>query len=372
MDDSNFIYENSMAHIDELDMSYTVVSCNHCGFYYAQQLADSSTFNHYYQSVSKYDTLGNLSAVDEARINYAVSFLEGRTDKNSTILDLGCGGGALLGSLKMNGWQHLLGLDPAPNAAQRAREMYGVTGIRCGTLSNAHEVMNLKEVNLVCIMSVLEHLPNLNQDLKQLLANLPIGCLILLEVPATEFFPNDNCEPFGEFSLEHIQYFDSNSLNNLMNSLGAETLALELVDLPMVASGALLGLFEWKGQTPLHPDFRYFNTNCMEVYKNQSQEKLDLAISRVPNGPIIIYGAGSHTARLLTTLEVQTDCSIHSIVDNNPNLVGKKIGKWTVQPISVISFSPEIPVLVSSFRSQSVIAAALHETVPNPIILMYQ
>jgi hypothetical protein len=59
-------------------------------------------------------------------------------------------------------------------------------------------------------------------------------------------------------------------------------------------------------------------------------------------------------------------------VDNNANLIGKKIGKWFVQPTSIIADYPKIPVLVSSFRSQNAIAAALQETAPNPIILMYQ
>ena len=371
-DDSALIYKNSMAPVGGFDMSYTVVRCNKCGFYYAHQLADSNTYNDYYQSVSKYDTPAFLSAVDQARIEFAVSFLERRIDKNSQIVDLGCGVGALLGGLKRSGWQHLQGLDPAPNAAQQAWDMHEVSDILCGTLSNAHEVINFKDVKLVCIMSVLEHLPNLKQDLKRLLSNLEIGCAILLEVPAIEFFPNANSEPFGEFSLEHIQYFDMNSLNNLMNSLGADTLALELLDLPIVASGSIMGLFEWRGQAPSQPIYQYLNTNNMEVYKEQSQQKLDMALSRIPDGPLIIYGAGSHTARLLTHLEKMSQCTIHCIVDNNPNLIGKKIGQWTVKTTSIIHQSPEIPVLISSFRSQDAIAFALNKSVMNPIILMYE
>jgi 2-polyprenyl-3-methyl-5-hydroxy-6-metoxy-1,4-benzoquinol methylase len=372
IDDAVIFFDNRMAAVADFDMSYTVVRCKHCGFYFAQKLADLNTLSSYYQTVSKYDLTNSLTPMDQRRIEFSLDLLTNQIGKNSKIADLGCGTGAFLGALKKAGWKDLQGIDPAPNASMNALKMYDIHGVMCGNLSNAHEILNLDAVDLICIMSVLEHLPNLRQDLTRLFSRLKFGCRIFIEVPAVEFFTNPESEPFGEFSLEHIQYFDSNSLHNLMNSLGAETLELVLVELPIVASGALIGLFEWKGQAPLNPNFQYLNTNCMEVYKDQSQEKLNLAISRIPDGPLIIYGAGSHTARLLTHLEVLSDCSIHSIVDNNPNLVGKKIGKWTVQPTSVIAHSPEIPVLVSSFRSQNAIAAALSTTVPNPIILMYQ
>lgn len=371
-DDAVNFFDNRMATLADLEMSYKVVRCKHCGFYFAQQLTDSNTLNLYYQNVSKYDLTNSLTPMDQRRIDFAIDFLTNRIDKNYRIADVGCGSGAFLGALKKAGWKNLQGMDPAPNAGINALQMFSIHGIKSGKLSNAHEILNLDSVDLICIMSVLEHLANLKEDLTRLFSNLKFGCKIFIEVPAIEFFANPGSEPFGEFSLEHIQYFDSISLKNLMNSLGAKTLALELVELPMVASGALIGLFEWRGQTLLNSDLQFSNNNCMEVYKLQSQKKLEQAISRIPSGPIIIYGAGSHTARLLTHLELKTECSIQSIVDNNRNLVGKKIGQWTVQPTSVISQSPEIPVLVSSFRSQSAIATVLHETVPNPIILMYQ
>lgn len=372
IDDSVLCLENPMAAVGGFDMSYTVVRCNRCGFHYARHLADSFTFSAYYQSVSKYDAPGPLSPVDQSRIDFAVRFLEGRIEKSARIADLGCGFGALLGGLQKGGWQHLQGLDPAPNAAQSALEMFGVRGIKRGTLSEAHKVLNLKEVDLICIMSVMEHLPQLKQDLVQLFAKLQPGCKVLVEVPAIEFFTNPNSEPFGEFSLEHIQFFDVPSLYNLMNSIGAKPLALELLDLPTVSSGAILGLFEWSGSAPLNPTYTHSHTNTMNIYKVQSQQHLDRALKLIPVGPLILYGAGSHTARLLPHLDKMSLSTVHSIVDSNPNLAGKQIGRWTVQSTVSIQDTPNIPIVVSSFRSQNAIASILQKSVTNPIILIYQ
>ena len=360
-----------MAAVGGFDMSNTVVRCGHCGFYYAKQLPDSATFSAYYESVSKYDAPGALPPVDQARVDATVRFLDGRVAKTARIADLGCGYGALLGGLQNAGWQYLQGLDPAPNAAHCALEMFGVRDIRRGMMSEAHVVLNLQEMDMVCIMCVLEHLPHLKQDLAQLLSKLRPGCKVLLEVPAIEFFSNPKTEPFGEFSLEHIQFFDAPSLTNLMHSLGAERLALELLDLPMVASGSILGMFEWSGKVPTKPTYFRPQTGTLVTYIKQSQQLLDLALQRVPSGPLIIYGAGSHTARLLAHLEKIPDCAIHSIVDSNPNLAGKKMGLWTVQSPSSIQAAPSVPVLVSSFRSQNAIANHLKTFASNPLVLMY-
>jgi SAM-dependent methyltransferase len=309
--------------------------------------------------------------VDQARIDATVRFLDGRIAKTERIADLGCGYGALLGGLQAAGWQHLQGLDPAPNAAPSALKMFGVRGIQRGMMSEAHSVLNLQDVDVVCIMCVLEHLPQLRQDLTNLFSKLRPGCKILLEVPAIECFLNPDSEPFGEFSLEHIQFFDTHSLVNLMRSLGAEQLALELLDLPMVASGSMLGLFQWSGTFPKAPRYERARTDKLAAYITESQQQLELALRRVPAGPLIVYGAGSHTARLLAHLEKKPGCSIQSIVDSNPNLEGKQMGRWTVRSPSSIHETPHIPVLVSSFRSQNAIASHLRKTAANPLVLMY-
>lgn len=363
--------DNPMAAVGGFDMSYKVVRCSRCGFHYAQQLPDADTFSAYYQSVSKYDAPESVTPVDRARIDAAVRFLEGRIQKAERIADLGCGYGALLGGLKAAGWEHLQGLDPAPKAAQCALKMFGLSAIHRGLMTEAHTVLDLQSVDLVCIMCVLEHLPQLRQDMAQLLSKLRPGCKVLLEVPAIECFLQPDCEPFGEFSLEHIQFFDTASLSNLMQSLGARPMAMELLDLHMVSSGSILGLFEWSGSIPQDPDFQLSQSDALSGYIAASQRQLDQALKRVPAGPLIVYGAGSHTARLLAHLEKIPGCEVRGIVDSNPNLEGKRMGRWTVRaPISVLE-TPSVSVLVSSFRSQEAIASYLRQTAPNPLVLLY-
>ena len=77
------------------------------------------------------------------------------------VVDLGCGFGALLSKLHTAGWINLHGVDPAPNSAERARTLFGLTNIHQGTIAEAHQLLPLASADLVCVTAVLEHLPRL-------------------------------------------------------------------------------------------------------------------------------------------------------------------------------------------------------------------
>jgi SAM-dependent methyltransferase len=360
-----------MAPVDGLDMSYTIGRCAHCGFHYAQRLADDASFARYYQSVSKYDVANKISAIEQARIDAAIAICDRQVPKGDMVVDLGCGYGALLGCMARVGWTNLHGVDPAPNSAQRAKEMFGLTSIHIGTMDSAHKVVALEKADLVCVMAVLEHLPNLRADMQTLLARLRPGCRILIEVPALDLFKAEGAEPFGEFSLEHIQFFSATSLGNFFSELGANTIALENVELPMLQSGSLFGLFENTGKARATGAIQPEGDGVFQAYLQGSQTTLQAALQRVPQTPLVIYGAGSHTARLIPKLEKTHAEHLLAIVDGNPNLIGKPMGRWTIQSPDTLTTMQQAAVLVSSFRSEREIAASLRQRFPNPLVLLY-
>ena len=378
------VFDNAMAAVGGLDMGYCIGRCQHCGFHFAHRLPEAAQYGRYYQSLSKYDVPATTSVLDQARIDATVLFCQAHIARDAVIADLGCGDGALLGGFKAAGWQALQGLDPAPLSAQCALERYGVGGIHRASMAEADRVLDLSRVDLVCSMAVLEHLPNLRSDLQALLHKLRPGCKVLVEVPAVECFTALGNEPHGELSLEHIQFFSRQSLCNLFASLGARTLAVQTLALPMVGSGSLLGLFEWPGaalqgasatasasSAPLAVSLQPESGDAFARYVQESNAQWALALAKIPTGPLIVYGAGSHTARLLPALEQISGCAVQAVVDSNPNLLGKTMGRWTIQSPDGIGQSPTVPVLVSSFRSQAAIAQALRARVPNPLVLLY-
>jgi SAM-dependent methyltransferase len=367
------VYRNAMAAIGGMDLSYTIARCSNCGFHFARQMADDATIGHYYQTASKYDVASKISALDQTRIDTAVGICASNIPKDSMVVDIGCGFGALLSCLQRAGFSNLHGIDPAPNSVERARTLFGLSQIHRGTLDQAHQVVRLQDADLVCLMAVLEHLPQLHANLSQLVPQLKPGCRILVETPGLDLFQAEGSEPLGELSLEHIQFFGRRSLVNLFSGLGLTPLALFDLPLPLLKSGGLFGLFV-KPSGPRSEPGRIVEEDPFHFqnYLDRSVRALDAAISRIPHAPFMIYGAGSHTARLLTKLQATHAGLVRGVVDGNPNLHGKTIGDWVIQPPQALQNQPASAVLVSSYRAQNEIAEQLGQHFPgHPVVLMY-
>ncbi|MCB1908280.1 MAG: methyltransferase domain-containing protein [Rhodocyclaceae bacterium] len=371
------VFENRMSPVGGFDMSYRVASCRGCGFVFANHLPPARRYSDYYRELSKYDTCADAAAISDTerlRASRVVAMCEPYIERTSAIADLGCGSGTLLGSFRAKGWERLHGLDPAPKAAAQARAMFGLSSIKSGLLADAARLLPLRQCRLICLTGVLEHLPRLREEMSSLMASIADGTLVLVEVPALERFRRKPFEPFGEFSLEHIQYFSARSLEQFFAGLGARRVEMELADLPQGTTDSIFGLFA-KGGAP-NPGREVSDDGAeIRAYVTESEALMSLVRERIANcrGPrIIVFGAGSHSARLLPLLEQWGIASrITAIVDRNPNLHGRCIGRWTVESVARIADDPEATLLVSTFRSQTEASLALAASFPNLQLLPY-
>jgi len=375
-----------MASIGTYDMSYRVNCCNNCGFLFAGELPSSAQYITYYEHLSKYDQIDDvaqISKVDIARAETTVSIVERYISKNQGIADLGCGVGHLLHAFNKAGWKTLFGIDPAPLASQRAQELFGLEGVGCGIITDAAAQLPLANVDLVCLTGVLEHLWSPLDDLEYIFSNLEPGKYVFIEVPALELFNRPSFEPYGEFSLEHIQYFSMQSLRKLMAAAGARSICIELLELSPTQTGSILGLFQicdGSEKCALISDehnateHNATDLDMINAYLVSSSKHLDRALVTLAatQGPWILYGAGSHTARLLPILaERGLDKRILAIVDGNDNLHGKKIGHWVVDSPALLNDRPMDTVVISSYRAQSAIKSLISKRYSNPVVCLY-
>ena len=384
------VYQNTMASIDGLDMGYQVARCDQCLLVFADHLPDSDDYEIYYQSLSKYDVgvmdaplvspaalpAVALSMADRLRCDAAIALLRKHTTSNAAIVDLGCGSGMLLGAIRDAGWSRLKGVDPAPRAHTQALALYGLDCVQTGTLNQATTQHDFSATDVICMMGVLEHLPRLESDLAQLVSALDVGTKILVEVPALECFSRKAHEPFGEFSLEHIQFFSATSLATLFATLGYQPLALAIVELPAGYCDSLMGMFvRAPNALPTeHPAMVGSMANLLEDYLQNSEKMMTAAITRIAADTasnLVIYGAGSHTARLLPKLPAKELNRIGAVVDGNPNLHGKRLGNFVIEAPSALAKYPAATIVVSSFRSQTSIAEMLRATRVNFVLTLY-
>lgn len=370
------LYMNTLAALDGLDMSYRVARCAECGFVFADRLPSPATYAAYYRSLSKYDIAphgGNLSVADCRRCDAAVNLLRPHAGPGARIADLGCGSGILLAALRAAGWFRLAGIDPAPGAQEQARKQFELDCVQCGTLDQAPRLLDLSAMDAICLTGVLEHLPRVREDLEVLIAAIGRHTRILVEVPALERFAKQLFEPHGEFSLEHIQYFSAESLTRLFASLGFTALSTTLIDLPPGYCDSLFGLFA-RGPATGGISTSIEAADGIEDYIVKSETMIQDALVRIiacPAKALVVYGAGSHTARLLPRLMEAGERRLAGLVDSNPNLHEKRLGPLLVEAPEALDRHPDATLVISSFRSQQAISDMLRASRSNPVLTLY-
>ncbi len=346
---------------------YDVVVCAGCGFAFADQLPSPEAFEAYYAGMSKYehqDTGGQVSSFDRERFARTADVIaQVLPDPHAPILDLGCATGGLLATLSERGYTNLLGLDPSPVCVRLANEAYGIRAV-CGTISSVGELKG--PFRLVMLAHVLEHLYAPGTAVAQVRELLGDGGLLLSEVPDATEFANCLDAPFQQFSTEHINFFSPLSLANLMKAtrlmpvLTAQYVvpASALSRMPIISMAA--GITDQGAPLTHDSDAR----TCLQEYIRASEalesriarQIADLAASR---RPILVWGVGTHTMRLLKTTRLG-EANIRAFVDTNPNYQGKELhGMPVLSPDA--AYGRDEPILISSAVSQHEIAEQIQQ-----------
>ncbi len=360
---------------------YNVVACDNCGFCYADHLPEQEVFDRYYRDMSKYEQpIGTVteSEYDLARFALTVEQIRRFTPPTARIAEIGCATGLLLSRLNKAGYQNLLGIDPSPACCRVATEHYKIPSKRAAL---SDDLGAEGSVDLLILIGVMEHIRDLDSALKKMKSLLSNNGRIFITVPDASNYAAGDDAPFQEFSLEHINYFGPQSLINLMAKHGFRCLFTEqgmqrcnARTITPVLHGAFekVSAEERPGLTPdaatragLH---RYVEQSRAA---NEAVQPVlnDLATTQVP---VIIWGAGSHTLRLLATSKL-AEANLSAIVDSNPRYQGKNInGVPILRPDAIRGNSARI--LISSRPFQQTIQRQIKETLglENDVVTLYQ
>jgi SAM-dependent methyltransferase len=362
---------------------YDVVACGRCGFCYANFIPDQDVFDRYYRDMSKYErptTQGKANDYDLARFQEtALRIRPYLPASTSRILEIGCATGTLLALLKDAGYRQVSGLDPSPVCCQVARESIGIP-MHCGTLSD--NLVAAESFDFLILIGVLEHLREVSGALQKLKAMLVPGGRLFITVPDASRYSAGDDAPFQEFSLEHINFFGPRSLANLMAAHGFTTLRSE--------QSAVQPNF--RTVTPvIHACFEKATTSSPGValpFDGETVRGLEDYIARSDREnqaiqprleelassqrPIIVWGAGCHTLRLLATSALAR-ANIRAIVDSNPRYQDKTVNNIPILDPGVLSGFTEA-ILISSRVFQNEIQKQIVEglKLKNEVITLYQ
>lgn len=366
-----------MVAIADIAFGYVVVSCGACGMVYASRAPDDATIERYYRDFSKYDhprSVADLSAGDLDRARVAADFTRRLLGPGARVLDVGCSAGVYLAALAQSGSFDVRGIDPSPASAEVARTLFGVT-VDTG---DAYAFDGYAAFDGIALLAVLEHLRDPTRLFETLARRMKPGAILVVEVPNADVFGDyprigHRSEPFGEFSNEHINFFGDAAIRRLARRAGLSWIASEPLPYLTGFHGLLAAFRKGDGQVAAAPlddsresVSRYVDASATAMRAVESR----LARAGVLDRPMVLYGAGSHSARMLAQ-GCFGRASIDVVLDRNPHLTGHTIGGLRIASPDTLAELPGRPVVVSSFNAMHVIADDLHLRFANYVVTLY-
>ena len=358
---------------------YDVVVCADCGTAFADGIPDQETLAAHYREMSSYEygqREGRESDHDHARLEIvARDFERFLPSQDMRVLDVGCASGRLPACLQEHGYRHVMGVDPSPACAAAARRLYGIEVV-AGTVQDCG--LAERSFDAISLIGVLEHMVDLHDALDGVARLLAPGGILYLEVPdATRFadFPN---APFQDFSTEHINFFGPVSLQNLMGRHGF-TLVEQAQNARVQSQASVMSnisaAYRFQGgSVPRGARDVESEAGLLRYVESCRAEEARITAAvdaLVESGdPVIVWGVGTHTSRLLATSRL-AQARIVAFVDSNVHYQDKQLMGVPVLPPSALRSRSE-RVLVSSRPFQTEIAEQIRAMgCANELILLY-
>jgi len=325
------------------NLVHEISHCLNCGFVFVKNSYSQKYYNNYYAKMSKYE----FERDHELHCKY-FKFITPFVTKKDFILDIGCSTGHLLSFFKKRGYSFVLGIDPSRKCSFMAKKKFGVK-VKVIDLFNFY---SKKKFNFIIMSMVIEHIRDVKKALAKVSSLLVDEGFLFISVPDASRFYEKIDEPFGEFSIEHINFFSSNYLFILLKEFSCIKISSDNRNIYSI----------WKKNDSLKKSI----SSYIKI-SNDKQKKINNFIDTLPSG-IVIWGAGSFTRKILMNKKLKNKTS--KIVDKDVNLQNK-----TIEGIKV--FSPNIlnldssPILISSFRFKNEIKNEINTMKIKNKILMF-
>lgn len=347
---------------------YDVVQCTCCGAFYADNIGETMPLMHYYEMMSKYETEA-FSVSQEALAEYAfaIGFLRGHIAPERSIIDIGCGNGAMLHMLQEQGFRHLTGLEPSEKNCRSITERWGIRAV-AGALGEDIPPLVGETFDVVLMEGVLEHLIDVQGNVRDALSYLKKDGALYLNVPDLAAFP-DCHDLYQQFSVEHVNFFSLSSMQNLMGAFGMTCVAYD-------RNG--YGVFTlWRHASEGVParTFDQAGTADMRTYlagAEQLAAQMKDRLAPYRGCEVYVWAAGTHTA-MLYQLGLLDGIHVRAIIDSNANYQGKEIyGVPVIAPQELTAREP-LPIIISSQLAQDAIHTQIKEKMglPNEVVRLY-
>ncbi|MEM6262087.1 MAG: class I SAM-dependent methyltransferase [Bacteroidota bacterium] len=206
--------------------SFEIWHCNNCQHRFTQDIPNESNIGKYYQSeeyISHSNTQkGLINQIYQGVRNYTlrqklklvrnVSGLQ-----TGCLLDIGCGTGEFLGTMKAAGWT-VNGLEPDDGAREQAHDNFGLRVEESEKLFQ----LNPNTYNVITMWHVLEHVHRLHEYIDKIYELLKADGTLIIAVPN---YQSKDANAYGEHWAaydvpRHLYHFSPESMSQLLDGHG--------------------------------------------------------------------------------------------------------------------------------------------------------
>jgi len=355
------VKQHRLSMIDVENALVTFAVCKSCGHVCQNPLPSPAMIESYYTQASNYFISGDIEA-EKAKpptstMIRMVELARRHKPERGTAYEIGCGAGQNLYQLGRDGWQ-LFGCEPSPSVAEQARHLTG-GAIDTGFASDCLD--GTDRYDLITIMHVLEHVYDPRALVDLAYNSLADDGLLIVEVPCTRQAQR-MCGNW--FALEHLSYFSAEILQRLLEKTGFEVQEMVLDDTahlyPVVAVACRKAIGRLKRT---YPNQYAANKAVLDEYLEKHRHLWGAIEQRFQHvNTAYLWGAGNHTANLMTETNLLQTTQIMGIIDSSPLKAGKtQRGYQIIDKDQFLSAYAGEYVIVSSEAFQEEITTQLIE-----------
>lgn len=339
--------------------NYNVVSCNKCGFAFADTKATQADYNRYYKECNMYsDTTGIKNDYAEKICEQRYKLISKYINKSEKILDIGCGDGSLLVYLRTKGYKNLYGMDPSAASVRRLAEQ-GIEGLE-GNLFDEVSKALAENFDVVISTMVIEHLYSLDFFVPNMMKYLRKRGKLFIEAPAADKFDKYITKTAHCFNHEHINYFGIVSLDNLFaknrfNRINSMEESYSIIN-SSPPEPILEAVYEYDSEmeSSFKRDTATYESLCnyfkiIEAMKSEDKARITKFVEDADK--IIIWGTGSYTMQLLAEMPILREKTVF-FIDSNGTKQGMVLaGRKVYLPQYLDQYHEEYSILICSMQN---------------------
>lgn len=297
----------------EILVEMSIVQCQHCSLIYNQAFQPSMIDKIYTENYSS--GIPNSPKVLERYHKIIESAILKENIENQCVIEIGASDFTFSELLLEQGASKVIAFEPSNLFKTENPRIHHID-----TFFSVEKIpVDLKEIGLIVMRHVLEHLPNPLATIAELAAIAEPGLKLYIEVPNAEDIIKQN--RFYEFFYEHVTYFNPDLLTRIMKNFG-----FKIHSITPLVQGQHFGLLCEKTDStpserlPIKPAKTLQTVAEFTSYTEDFLTKIGEVINSYEK--LAIYGAGNHGLGVAALLDLDSE-RVKCFLDLNKMKAGK-------------------------------------------------